>query len=576
MIDDKVIRVIRKHALLNAIRHNGKASTKAVMSKVIGEFPDLRKVIKDLISVVEKVVEDINKLTIDQQERILSEEFPEVLKEKPKEEARRLPPLPNINKFKRVVMRLAPYPSGPLHIGNARMAVLNDEYVKMYNGKLILAYDDTIGSEEKTILPEAYDLIKEGLEWLGVKWHETIYKSDRIHLFYNYARKLIEMGHAYVCTCDPETFRREYKIKKKDCPDRNLPIETHLERWEKMLEGYYKEKEAVVRLKTGMNLENPAFRDVPILRISYREHPRVGQKYIVWPLLEFNWAIDDHLLEITHILRGKDLIKEDFVEEFVWNLFGWEKAEFIHYGIVKFKGISLSKSKARKLIEQGVYRGWEDPRTWSLQSLKARGIRPEAVRQALIDLGLSLTDIEYSPEILYAYNRKIIDKEAKRLFFIADPIKLKIENIPEDEKIAKLPWHPDFPERGYREIRLKIVEGTTEVIISKDDFESFENGGIVRLKELFNIKMENKESHTASFHSKDLDIARKYKAKIIHWLTDEMSKKMKLVMPDGNEIEGLVENNINQIKPGSVVQFERFGFAKIHSIEPAFGYFTHS
>ncbi|MGQ4833131.1 MAG: glutamate--tRNA ligase [Candidatus Asgardarchaeia archaeon] len=576
-IDDTIKRIITKYALLNAIKHDGKASTKAVMSKVIAEKPELRKNARDIAKYVTKVIEEINKLSPEKQYELLKEEFPEALEEeeKKKEFKRRLPPLPNVEKYKEVTMRLAPYPSGPLHIGNARMVILNDEYVKMYKGRLILAYDDTIGSEEKRILPEAYDLIKEGLEWLGVKWHKTIYKSDRIPIFYEYAKKLIEMGMAYVCTCDPETFRVEYKMKKRPCPDRDLPIETHLERWEKMIEGFYKEREAVVRLKTGMDLDNPAYRDVPIMRISYREHPRVGQKYIVWPLLEFNWAIDDHLLGITHILRGKDLIKEDFVEEFVWNIFGWEKAEFIHYGIVKFKGVSLSKSKARKLIEEGVYRGWDDPRTWSLQALDARGIKPEALRQALLDLGLSLTDIEYSPENLYAYNRKLIDKEAKRLFFIANPIEIKVKGVPDDIKYANLPWHPDIPSWGTREIPIVSKGTNTHIFIDKADWDTFKNETIVRLKELFNIKILDKDTGLTEYHSKDVEQARKVNAKIIHWVPKGFDEKMELIMPDGSVLAGIVEKNVRKIKPMTVVQFERFGFVKIHKIEPPFGYYTH-
>src|SRR4030042_362847 len=157
------------------------------------------------------------------------------------------------------------------------MIVLNDEYVKRYNGKMILFFDDTIGTSAaglatdpgaKFIVPEAYDLIEEGLKWLGVKIHERYYKSDRVDIYQKYARELIERGEAYVCTCEAEVFRTKYKQVGVDCPDRIVSVEENLARWEKMLDGTYAEGTAVVRLKTGMQAKNPAIRDHIIMRIS--------------------------------------------------------------------------------------------------------------------------------------------------------------------------------------------------------------------------------------------------------------------------------------------------------------------
>ncbi|MEM3563126.1 MAG: glutamate--tRNA ligase family protein, partial [Candidatus Jordarchaeaceae archaeon] len=165
-------QIILKYALANAVKFGGKANQKAVMGKIIAENPDLKSQIKEVGKLASQIVEDVNKYTLDQQKKKLLEIAPELLEEEKRvEEVKELPPLPNVERYKQVVMRLAPYPSGPLHIGNTRMVILNDEYVKRYGGKLILVFDDTIGSEEKRIEPEAYDLIREGLEWLGVKWH---------------------------------------------------------------------------------------------------------------------------------------------------------------------------------------------------------------------------------------------------------------------------------------------------------------------------------------------------------------------------------------------------------------------
>ncbi|MHA1506234.1 MAG: glutamate--tRNA ligase [Candidatus Asgardarchaeia archaeon] len=568
-------KVIEKHALYNAVTHKGKANLNAVIRKVVAENPEIRDRIKDVIEIAKEFIQIVNSLSVDEQRKRLEEIAPELLYKKDKKlEEKKLPELPNFNKYKKIVMRLAPYPSGPLHIGNARMVVLNDEYVKMYDGELILAYDDTIGSEKKRIAPEAYDLIKEGLEWLGVKWHKTIYKSDRVPIFYDYCRKLIEMGYAYVCKCSQKDFIEKYKKQKRDCPHRNRPVEENLEDWDRMLEGYYREKEAVVRLKTGMDNPNPALRDVVIMRISEREHPRVGDKYRVWPLLEFNWAIDDHLLGVTHILRGKDLIKEDIIEEFVWNVFGWKKAEFIHYGRIMFKGISLSKSKAQAMIRKGIYRGWNDPRTWSLQSLASRGIEPEALRETLLSFGLSMTDIEFSPEILYSHNRKIIDKKANRYFFINDPILISVKGLPFEEVEVKVPLHPDFKDRGFRKIRVSAYKGETKLYITREDWGLLKEGDLIRLKEFMNIRIKDKGKLLTTYDSKELK--EKEIARIIHWVPYEENVDVEVLMPDGKIASGYGEIGISDAKVGDVVQFERFGFVKIHSVEPkVFCYYGH-
>ena len=141
--------VFLKHVLANAVKYGGKANPKAVLGKILSEMPELRSKAKEVLSVVLGLVEEVNKMPLEVQKAKLSEIAPEMMKEREKREERELPPLPNVEKYEKVVMRLAPYPSGPLHIGNARMAILNDEYVKKYDGELLLVFDDTIGGGEK-------------------------------------------------------------------------------------------------------------------------------------------------------------------------------------------------------------------------------------------------------------------------------------------------------------------------------------------------------------------------------------------------------------------------------------------
>ena len=567
--------IVRAYTLLNAAKYKGKANAKAVLGQIFGRYPEAREKKDKIFALVNATVKEINNISWEAINAAITKLPAEFIEEKKPEEPKEMPPLPNGDKP--VVMRLAPYPSGPLHIGNSRMVILNDYYVKRYKGKLFLVFDDTIGSEEKVIEPDAYDMIVESLDWLGVKYDEVIYKSDRIDQTYTWCKKAIEKGIAYVCTCDAEGWRNEFKIKGKPCPHRNQSVETNLDKWAKMLSGVYDERQAVARLKIGMDNPNPAIRDPVIMRIAKRSHPRVGSKFIVWPLLEFSWAIDDHLLGITHILRGKDLIKEDIIEQWVWEQFGWPFIEFIHYGLIKFEGLKLSKTQSRLNIESHTYHGWGDPRTWSLQSLNKRGFEPASLIEAMKSLGLSKVDIEYSPLALYSINRKLIDPIALRYFFIPTPVKISITNIPFSQLDAHPLAHPEHPEKGTRTISLPISNGSAEVFIPSSEIHLFKNGTIIRLKDLFNIKITSQEKPiSAEFYSKALEDARELETPIIQWVPYTDNVNIQVMMDDGELIEGLGEPACKNLKVNQILQFERFGFGKVNQIKPSILiYFAH-
>ncbi|MFW9799412.1 MAG: glutamate--tRNA ligase, partial [Candidatus Thorarchaeota archaeon] len=504
---------IRKHVLDNAVKYGGKATVKSVMSAVMGTHPDLRSRAQEVKEIVERLVVEIGKMTLYDQGDELMQLAPEMLQTVPEdlEEGKKLPALTNVDKWPKVVMRLAPFPSGPLHIGNARMVVLNDYYVKRYKGELILVFDDTIGSAEKVVEPDAFDLIPKDLEYLEVEWHKTVYKSDRLELFYKYAVDLIKKNDAYVCDCDADVWRTEHKAKGKACHCSILTTDENLARWEKMLDGTYPERGAAVRLRTGMTDPDPAMRDHVILRISEAEHPRVGTKYRVWPLLEYSWGIDDHELGVTHIIRGKDLVKEGKIEQHIWNIYGWQHPELIYYGRLKFEDAKLSKSKSRKEVLDGVYTGWDDPRTWSMQSLAKRGIHPDAVRKAMLDLGLSIVDISISMKSVYSENRKLRDAEAPRLFFVRSPIWVALTELPPKIVEAEAPVHPDFPDRGVRHINLgrpTDIEAPVLVGIAKKDLERLSDGDLFRLKDLANFKLKKEKKPSATFHSLKVDSVR--------------------------------------------------------------------
>ena len=560
---------IRKVALDNAVKYDGNPNAKSVMSALLGSRADLRSRAGEIKDLVQKIVVEIAKMSLDDQISELKQIAPELL-ETPDAiepaEVKEPPELPNADKWSKIVMRLAPFPSGPLHVGNARMVILNDYYVKRYKGELILVFDDTIGSAEKIVESEAFDLIPEGLEYLDVKWHKTVYKSDRLDLFYKYAVDLIERKEAYVCDCDANVWRTEHKIKGIPCACHSLSVEDNMARWEKMLDGTYPERSAAVRLKTGMSDPDPAMRDHVILRISETEHPRVGTKYRVWPLLEYSWGIDDHELGISHIIRGKDLVKEGKIEQHIWNIYGWQQPELLYYGRLKFDDATLSKSKSSKEVREGTYTGWDDPRTWSMQSLDKRGIDQRALRKVMLDLGLSIVDISISMKSVYSENRKLRDADTPRVFFVGNPQWMQAEGITSDISVANVPVHPDFPEQGVREIPLGVIDGNATIGIAQRDLEKMKIGSVFRLKDLANFTLEKIKPVSVKMHSVDVDEVRKINGPIIHWVPKLDSVPVDLTLIDGSVVTGLGEPGIREIAEGTFVQFERVGFAKLNEI----------
>lgn len=537
---------IEAYALANALAHEGKAQVGAVLPKLFQEGLQ-KEHIKEVMPSIQQVVKKVNSMKLEEQQKKF-QELENLVKKR--EEREGLISLPNAQQGK-VVMRFAPFPSGPLHIGNAKPAILNDEYCKMYKGKLLLVIDDTIGSEEKTIDKDAYDLIPESLEWLKVKYTKPIiYKSDRLNLYYSYAEQMIRKKKAYVCFCDAETLHKN-REKGIECEHRKYDVIKNLEEWNNMLDYDYKPGQATLRIKTDMKHKNPAFRDRVLFRITDRAHPKTGKKFRVWPMLEFSWAIDDHMLGVTHVLRGKDLMMESEMEKYIWDIFSWKHPELIHSGLVQIEGAKISKSKSQKEVAQGVYGGWDDPRTWSLQSLARRGIKPEALRAFCLSLGLTQTEATVPVESLYKENKKFVES-SNRFFFVANPIKITVKSAPRVK--TKVPLHPDHAERGCRDF-----DTYDSFYIPERDYKIIEKekGKVFRLMHLFNFI---KNTHF-KFVSKEHDI--KLEAKMLHWLpVVKEVVKTEVIMPDGTTVKGLAEPMIREMKIGDVCQFERFGFVR--------------
>ncbi len=538
----------RKYALQNALLHGGKASPGAVMGKIMAEMPEMRSRSAEVMEVVKSAVSAVNSMSTDEQRKELEVMAPELLEKKKAERREGLPPLEDVG-GNGVVMRFAPNPSGPLHIGHSRVVILNDEYVRKYGGKFIVRMEDTNPAK---VYPEAYDMIPEDMDWIGAKVHEYVIQSDRFDLYYKVARELLESGHAYMCDCDQDEWR-EKKAHKIACPHRDQPLEKNLEMWGRMFSGDYAEGEVSFVIKTDINHPNPALRDFSALRIVEEPHPRKGTKYRIYPLMNLSVAVDDHYLGLTHVLRGKDHQNNTFRQEYIFNYMGWKIPHYIHYGRVKIEGAQLSTSVMKEGIMDGTYTGWDDVRLGTLRALKRRGIRPEAIRKYWVEVGVKQVDIQFSWENLFAYNREIIEPEAERYFFVADPVRMEITGA---ERITgEAPILPNRPENGYRTYNLKATEGVIVVYAPGKDVGGKE--GLFRLKDLCNIEIKNGR---AIFAGNDLAAIKKG-AKIIHW-TPADSLPGELLMPEGTKLTGLVERGILQ-GSGEMVQFERMGFARI-------------
>jgi len=363
-----------KHVAINAAKF-GKPDEKAVIGKVLAEYPELKLRVKEIIPLIRECIREFENIGEEERKQLISKFSVE---KKVEEKERSLPPLPKAEVGK-VVMRFAPNPNGPPTLGSARGIIINGEYCKIYRGKYILRFDDTDPKTKRPML-EAYDWYLEDIEWLGYRPDEVIYASKRIPLYYDYARRLIELGGAYACFCGKEEFKK-FRDAGVPCPHRALSVEENLEVWDKMLEGAYEEGELVLRIKTDMSHKDPGVRDWVAFRIIYAPHPLVGDAYCVYPTLDFESAIEDYLCKTTHILRGKDLRDSELRQRYVYDYFGWEYPVTIHWGRVNILEFGkLSTSLIKKDIEAGKYEGWDDPRLPTVRALRRRGITAEAIR----------------------------------------------------------------------------------------------------------------------------------------------------------------------------------------------------
>ncbi len=536
---------IKKAALENAVKFNGQANPKALIGKALGEFSDAKKDMKSLMQIIHTITAQINSLTVEEQQTQLESLGGATPK---KEKQKGLKELTGARPGN-VVMRFAPSPSGPMHIGHAITGGLTSAYVKKYGGKFFLRIEDT---NSENIYEPAYDMLVEDANWLFGNVDEVVIQSDRMQLYYKYAKDMIAKRLLYVDTSSGDEFRT-FSDKKIDPPSKSRSVKEHLQLFEDMCNGNIREGEAVVRFNGDMNHKNPAMRDFPLFRINTTPHPKTQTQYRVWPLMNFSVFVDDLELGMTHIIRGKDHVDNAKRQELLFESIGKNPPVSYFIGRYKFTDLELSSTKTREKIDAGLFCGWDDIRLPTVCALKKRGFQAKAFLDFVQETGMTLVDKLVDKQEFFqsieSFNTQIIDEKANRYFCIQDPVEIQIDKIQDVE----LDLHPTLRKKG----RKLTVQNN--IIIEQSDTEKLERG-VVRLIDFCNIHQNTVVSDTYDEYKNEPT-----KSGIIHWLPNDPNQLIltEIHMPDGSIICAQAEKTILRQNQEDIIQFERFGFCRI-------------
>jgi glutamyl-tRNA synthetase len=540
-------KLIEKYALENAVRHGGKANPGAIIGSVIQEDPDAKSKVQELQKLVGPIVKKINSMSPDEQKEALLKLDPSLL-EKKKAKEKGL-----FDSFKtsvKVVTAFPPEPSKYPHIGHAKALFVNYSYAKENKGKFILRFEDTNPTLAKK---EFYDIILENFKWLGVIPDEVDYASNHMDEFYKHAETLINLGKAYVCFCSQERVS-ESRMKSLPCDCRYQHIKENLIAWEKM--PSMPAGKAILRLKIDLKHRNSTMRDPTIFRIIKKPHVRLKRKYTVWPNYDFENSVMDGLEGVTHRFRSKEFEMRNALQRYIQKLLGFKETDIFEFARFNLEGVVSSGRVIREMIEKKELTGWDDPSLTTIVALRRRGFLPKAIKDFVLNTGINKSEATLSWGDLIMHNKRILDPECNRYFFINEPVTVKIRKSPEQKINLKL--HPDFPRRGLRPFRTYM-----DFYLSKDDYDDLKENNLFRLMDCLNfIKKEGK----FYFDSLEYEKFRFSGTKIIHWLPIQKNLvSVKILMPDKKVLTGLAEPLVSKLRIGDTIQFERVGFCKLDS-----------
>lgn len=545
--------VIRKFALQNAIKFHGSANPKAVIGHVFSEEPGLKKKSKEVMQRINEIVEEISQLSVEEMTKELKKLAPELLEKKEKQE-KDLPELKNAEMGK-VVTRIAPEPSKYNHIGHALSFLINYVYAKKYQGKCILRFEDTNPGKASQEYVDA--MMSDVIEYLDIKPDKIIHVSDEMLKFYELAEDLINRGEAYVCFCEREKMQK-LRMEGKPCECRDRKIEENMKFWKEMLENVYDSGAATLRLRIDMELNNMVMRDPVIFRVVEDHHYRQKDQYSVWPMFDFENAVEEHFCGVTHVFRSAEFGQMRVeLQDYIKDLFGFTHQTVRQYGRFNVVGAITQGREIRAMIEEGKAIGWDDPRLVTLRALRRRGVLKETYYEMVKQVGLSKNPTNIDWTMIAAISRKLLDKKAHRYFFLQNPVEIEVEGAP--ELAVELNLHPDNMKGGRR------FKTTDKFLIDYDDAESFEDGKVQRMMDCLNFV---KEKDVFRFVSTDLKDFKKNGQQIIHWLpNDKRVVDVEIFMPDATWLKGKAESGVKDLKVNDVIQFERFGFCRVDEIK---------
>ena len=364
--------------------------------------------------------------------------------------------------------RFPPEPNGYLHIGHAKSILLNYGLAKQYGGKFNMRFDDTNPTKEKT---EFVDSIKADIEWLGADWEDRLFfASNYFEQMYEGAVKLIKKGKAYVSDLTAEQMR-EYRgtltEPGKDDPSRNRSIEENLELFENMKNGVYADGEKVLRAKIDMTSPNMNMRDPIIYRVAHIAHHNTGDKWCIYPMYDFAHPIEDAIEGITHSICTLEFEDHRPLYDWVVKELEYENPpKQIEFAKMYLTNVVTGKRYIKKLVEDGIVDGWDDPRLVSIAALRRRGFTPDSIKKFVDLCGVSKSNSSVDYAMLEYCIREDLKMKAKRVMAVLDPIKLVIDNYPEDmTEMLPVVNNLENPDLGEREIPFG-----REIYIERDDF----------------------------------------------------------------------------------------------------------
>ncbi len=370
--------------------------------------------------------------------------------------------------YEHITTRFPPEPNGYLHIGHAKSILLNYGLAGKYNGSFNMRFDDTNPTKEKE---EFVDSIKEDIKWLGADWEDRLYfASDYFDKMYEAAIKLIKKGKAYVCDLTADEIR-EYRgtltSPGKDSPYRNRTVEENLELFENMKDGKYADGEKVLRAKIDMSSPNINMRDPIIYRVAHMTHHRTGDKWCIYPMYDFAHPIEDAIEGVTHSICTLEF--EDHRPLYDWVVRELEyphPPKQIEFAKLYLTNVVTGKRYIKKLVEDGIVDGWDDPRLVSIAALRRRGFTPESIKMFVELCGVSKSNSSVDYAMLEYCIREDLKLKRPRMMAVLDPVKLIIDNYPEDKvEYLDVDNNQENPELGTR-----TVPFCRELYIDREDF----------------------------------------------------------------------------------------------------------